>query len=407
LFRGLLIIAASVTWAWALWVASHVSEAPAVLGRWSPSYFMLVVGALMAAALLTAAHLRPVFSRLHRYRKGIVALLASTLFTVAALEGAVRLSDPGGISYYKWSKEYNHDRIADDDLVYRHRPNFRETYDGIEYAFNEIGLRDTAIEAKAPDELRILVLGDSITLGWGVAEEDTYCRQLERSLAKRLDRRVRVINTGVGGYNTVQELAFFRRHADDLNPDLVLLLYVRNDVEVNEMPFFDRTENPSPPHVMIDVLGKSWIYRLGYHFSTYSGSNSGLITLDRDFEGWKASLASVASIADKCADIDVPLVAFLWRYGPCDITDALWQDLSGIAEKKGFQLTDTGPWFAGHDAKALRVSVVDSHPKPEGHAIVAQGMERVLAGSAALLEGVSWQTGQPTRLADSTSRKHD
>jgi len=399
LFRGLLILAASGAWAWTLWVASHVSEAPTVLGRWSPSYFTLIVAGLAAAALLTAAHLGPIYRRLYRYRNGIVALSLSTILALAVCEGAVRLIDPAGISYYKWSKEYNHDRAADDDLVYRHRTNFSRTYDDIEYTFNEIGLRDSAVGPTAPDELRILVLGDSVTMGWGVAEEATYCRRLEGALAARLGRRVRVINSGVGGYNTVQELAFFRRHADSLDPDLVLLLYVRNDVEVNAPTYnpAGRSDDLSPPHIMIDVLGTSWIYRLAHHFKTYGGSNSGMIELNREAEGWKASMQSIAAIADQCAREGVPFFACLWRYGPGPVTDALWQDLSAMAHERSFRVVDTGPWFEGCDARSLRLSIVDSHPKPEGHAILARGIERYLVDSDALIEGVSWQAVETTK----------
>lgn len=391
MFRGLLVVIAAAAWSWALWVASHVSTAPSVLGRWSSSYFLLVVGALCGAAALTAVHLGPIYKRLHRHRGRIVALLLSTILALAACEGIVRLLDPAGISYYQWSKEYNLDRIADDELVWKHRSNFRAEYDGIEYAFNELGLRDAPIARKAPDEIRILVLGDSITMGWGVAAEDTYCRQLEDALQKRFGRAVRVINSGVGGYNTVQEAAFFRRHAAHLKPDLVLLLYVRNDVEVNGLPLHDRIDNPSPPHVMIEVFGKSWIYRLAHHFKTYGVSTTGMITLDRDAEGWQESLASVAEIAKRCANRGVPFMTFLWRYGPCPVTDALAQDLSGLAGEKGFLFVDTAPWFAERDAKDLRLSIVDSHPEPEGHRILAEGIEKVLAARAPLPAGVAWQ----------------
>ena len=370
-----------------------------MLGRWSPSYFTLVVAGLAAAALLTAAHLGPIYRRLYRYRNGIVALSLSTLLGLAVCEGAVRLSDPAGISYYKWSKEYNHDRVADDDLVYRHRTSFRRTYDGIEYSFNEIGLRDAAIGPTAPDELRILVLGDSVTMGWGVAEEDTYCRRLEGALAARLGRKVRVINSGVGGYNTVQEMTFFRRQGASLDPDLVLLLYVRNDVEVNARPYnpAGRSDDLSPPHIMIDVLGKSWIYRLAHHFKTYGGSTTGMIELDREAEGWKASMRSIAAIANQCAESGVPFFVCLWRYGPDPVTDALWQDLSDMAKERSFRVADAGPWFEGRDARSLRLSVVDSHPKPEGHAILARGIERYLVASDALIEGVSWQAVETTK----------
>ena len=400
MFRGLLILAASGAWAWTLWVASHVSEAPTVLGRWSPSYFTLVMAGLAASALLTAAHLGPIYRRLFEYRKGIVATCLSTVFALAACEGAVRLIDPAGISYYKWSKEYNRDRVADEDLVYRHRENFSRTYDGIEYSFNDIGLRDEAIGPATADELRILVLGDSVTMGWGVAEEDTFCHRLEGALTARLrGRRVRVINSGVGGYNTVQELAFFRRHAARLDPDLVLLLYVRNDVEVNAPTFnpAGRSEDLSPPHIMIDVFGMSWIYRLGHHFRTYGGSNTGMIELNREAEGWKASMQSIAAIADQCAGDGIPFFTCLWRYGPDPVTDALWKDLSDMAEERSFRVADAGPWFEGCDPRSLRLSIVDSHPKPEGHAILARGMERCLVGSNALIEGVNWQTVEITK----------
>jgi lysophospholipase L1-like esterase len=361
-----------------------------VLGRWSPGYFALIVAALGASTLLTAAHARPIYARLHRYRNGIVALGLSTLVALVLCEGVVRLADPAGISYYKWSKEYSCDRIPDDDLICKHRSNFSGTYDGIEYAFNEIGLRDAAIEPKAPNELRILVLGDSVTLGWGVAEEDTYCRQLESSLAARLKQPVRVINSGVGGYNTDQELAFFRRHAESLKPDLVLLLYVRNDVEVNVQPTRPAAENTSPPRIMRDLLGESWIYRIAHHFKTYGRSETGMIVLDREAQGWKASMRSVATLADDCARLGVPFVTFLWRYGPDPVTDALWEDLSALADERSFLSADTGPWHEGHDARSLRLSVVDSHPRPAGHAILARGMERFLVANDVLLEGVSW-----------------
>jgi hypothetical protein len=362
-----------------------------VLGRWSPSYFALVVAALAASTLLTAAHLKPIYTRLHAYRKGIVALGLSTLVALVLCEGLVRLVDPVGISYYKWAKEYSCDRIPDDDLVYRHRSDFSATYDGIEYAFNEIGLRDAAIGPKLPNELRILVLGDSVTLGWGVAEEDTYCRRLESALATRLRQPVRVINSGVGGYNTDQELAFFRRHAKRLKPDLVLLLYVRNDVEVNVRPKRPAGgENTSPPHIMRDLLGESWVYRIAHHFKTYGRSETGMIVLDRESEGWKASMRSVATLANDCARLGVPFVTFLWRYGPDPVTDALREDLSAMAAERSFLIADTGPWYEGYDPRSLCLSVVDSHPKPEGHAILARGMERFLVANDVLLEGVSW-----------------
>ena len=46
---------------------------------------------------------------------------------------------------------------------------------------NSIGLRSPEIRQNKPD-LRIVCLGDSVTFGWGVPEEDSYPRQLEHLL---------------------------------------------------------------------------------------------------------------------------------------------------------------------------------------------------------------------------------
>lgn len=50
-------------------------------------------------------------------------------------------------------------------------------------------------------EIKLLVLGDSLTAGWGLARDDGFPRQLERAL-KAKNRPVRVIDAGVSGDTT-------------------------------------------------------------------------------------------------------------------------------------------------------------------------------------------------------------
>ena len=94
------------------------------------------------------------------------------------------------------------------------------------------GIRDREYGPKAPGEYRILLLGDSFTMGHGLAEEETISRRLERLLAMG-DRSapVTVINCGVGGYAPWQERMFLRKRGFPLEPDLVILqLFPGNDV---------------------------------------------------------------------------------------------------------------------------------------------------------------------------------
>jgi hypothetical protein len=70
---------------------------------------------------------------------------------------------------------------------------------------------------------------DSYTLGVGVEFDDIFSKRLERRLNGR--GPYEVINFGVNGYNTAQELATFREVAAAFHPDLVIVAYVLNDAD--------------------------------------------------------------------------------------------------------------------------------------------------------------------------------
>ena len=95
---------------------------------------------------------------------------------------------------------------------------------------NPAGFRDAAhAEAKAPGAYRVAVLGDSFVFGSGVAQDAI----LTRRLAARLGPGFEIVNLGVPGYGTDQELLTLRRWGRKLSPDLVLLGFFWNDVMEN------------------------------------------------------------------------------------------------------------------------------------------------------------------------------
>jgi len=107
---------------------------------------------------------------------------------------------------------------------------------------NSLGLRDREISIeKPPGVFRILVLGDSFTEGKQVADEETFPKLLESALAGRLpNRRWEVINGGVSGYGTADEIKFFEVLGRRFQPDVVVLAFcMGNDVHNNlESPHF-------------------------------------------------------------------------------------------------------------------------------------------------------------------------
>jgi lysophospholipase L1-like esterase len=122
----------------------------------------------------------------------------------------------------------------DDRVVFALRPGTRGRFVGHDLAINSIGMRDVERSyAKPPGAFRIVALGDSHTFGWGVAREETYPAVLEQMLRERFpDGEFEVWNLGVPGYNTVQEVRALELAIDRIEPDVVIVNYVDNDMDL-------------------------------------------------------------------------------------------------------------------------------------------------------------------------------
>ena len=122
----------------------------------------------------------------------------------------------------------------DAKLHYKHRLNvtkYWETFGNKPIIINEFGHHDDSFPlAKKKNELRILNLGDSITMGHGVTKDETYSKYLEIILKDSLNyQTIQAINTGVQGYSTFQELEVIKRSLI-FNPDVVTIGFCLNDV---------------------------------------------------------------------------------------------------------------------------------------------------------------------------------
>jgi hypothetical protein len=87
------------------------------------------------------------------------------------------------------------------------------------------------VEPKGAGERRVLMLGDSLVYGQGVADEDTLPARLEQALGQ-LDgaRRWSVVNSGHRSYDTPQELGLLEELGARIAPDVVVLCWYWNDV---------------------------------------------------------------------------------------------------------------------------------------------------------------------------------
>lgn len=113
---------------------------------------------------------------------------------------------------------------------YRHK-----SIDGTwECRINENGFRNDADfeYEKPPGTYRILVFANSFTIGYELEQEETYCAVLERYL-RREGLDVQVLNAGMSGSSTAEELVFYEHEGVEYEPDIVIIGFYWNDLEGN------------------------------------------------------------------------------------------------------------------------------------------------------------------------------
>jgi lysophospholipase L1-like esterase len=134
--------------------------------------------------------------------------------------------------------------------------------------------------AKAPEEYRVLALGDSYTDGVGAAFEESWVRVFEKAASPLPDGRVvRAINAGVSSSDLLLEYVLFRDRLAEYRPDLVIAALNNSDIadvmtrggmerfrpdgriRGDRGPGWDWLYGISyiTRHVVHDVLGRSWL----------------------------------------------------------------------------------------------------------------------------------------------------
>ncbi len=104
---------------------------------------------------------------------------------------------------------------------------------------NSAGLRGPEVRREKPtDGFRVVCLGGSTTQGY-YEDADTYPRQLETMLRRRLPTRTaEVLNAGVQGYSTAESLGNFELRLLPYRPDVVIVCHGMNDLKASLAPGF-------------------------------------------------------------------------------------------------------------------------------------------------------------------------
>jgi len=338
-----------------------------------------------------------------------IALLLGLALALTIAEFVLRTFDPIGLRYETEFTAYRTQAVhfaferppvpplADllEGHLYRHKPGLDLSLGSFHLRTNSLGCRGPEVAPEKPAGVfRIVLLGDSVAFGWGVNDEVTFARRLETEWnAASPARRLEVINTAHPMYDTNQEEAALREVGLPLQPDLVLLVYVVNDVE----PTRDVVEElltGKPPHPEEEVVVPddfwSWAENAMKPLLPAVGKLVGLRTdlearvlrtlppgasyepekFKKGPRGWPRSQAALLRIRDLCAAAKVPFLLL-------DHTLPRIAPLREFCRTNGIDYAELRFSPADHELGILN-SALDTHANARGHELLLQRLRQAL-----------------------------
>jgi len=308
-----------------------------------------------------------------------VLFVVSLVISLGAAEAVLRFNNSSmknyNIEMWHYAREL---KIAskDPELGHEHLKNKSALLQSVNINLNEWGLRGAPVPPLLPGGRRILVLGGSITLGWGVPEAETMTARLEKMFQDK-GELVQVLNAGVGNYNAQRYTENFFNNLKDLKPTDIVVHYFLRDAETLEpgggnillrnselaVTVWAAIQNTLAPHgenVLID-----------HYKSVYDPSQPG-------FQTMKSELTKLAEYA-KQNNIRiylamVPDIHNLTNYPFA----AIHEQVKQLATKLGYTCVDLLPGFEKLEPQQIWAMPGDPHPNSLGHKIMADQLFPIL-----------------------------
>jgi lysophospholipase L1-like esterase len=310
----------------------------------------------------------------------IVLTVVSTVVAVALAEGVLRVKNSSMKNYdiemWRYAKDL---KVASQDprLGHDHVRNASAVLQSVPIRINEWGLRGGPVAPVAPRR-RILFLGGSITLGWGVPEDQTVTQRVEQIL-RASGEDVEVLNGGVGNYNAERYVERFLTELSGLNPTDIVVQYFLRDAEKLDPGGGNVILRHSELAVTLWIAATRLLEAKGeralveHYDNVYRDDQPGFIDM-------KNSLQRLADYG-KARGIRLyfamtPDVHNLQNY-PFGF---IHEKMKRIAEADGYQYVDLLPAFGKLAPEQVWAMPGDPHPNALGHELMAKAIAPILVG---------------------------
>lgn len=267
------------------------------------------------------------------------------------------------------------------NLYWELAPNQREKFQGVWVTTNSRGFRDRDYGPRA-DAARVVVLGDSITFGAAVAQDEAYPQALARLLNRR--RKAEVINCAVSGYNFIQYAVNYERKARAYDPDLVVVGLFGDDV--------------LPPYVPREKSAWLWLElhsRLYLTVKRYLETTSLRLSAAQEFQTHEANMAGLNRVIQFVNELrgEGRSVLFVLHPGLDDRErpedNAVMNDVRHTLDLLRAPYIDLAQVYRARGGSLSRFStnppVANPHPNALGHEAIAEAIDAYLQAHPEML----------------------
>lgn len=321
-------------------------------------------------------------SKSNHFLSTVLLLVGSVLFCLGVIEGVLRIKnnaqDVYDIEMWRYSNELKR-QSSNSVLGHEHVPSSRATLQQTEIRINELGLRGAPVPPARNGQRRILFLGSSITLGWGVKEEETMTARLE-SMFRNDGADTIVFNAGIGNYNTIRYVEGFLSKLKVIEPTDIVIHYFLNDSEILEPGggnFLLRNSQLAVTLwiVLNRILKPSGEGTLLDHYRTlYKPDSSGYKTMKKALKrlseygrqnGIRLYLAMTPDIHNLTE----------YKFG------FIHEKMAALSAELGYRFIDLLPAMKGIKPEDIWAMPGDPHPNSLGHKIMADAIFPYLANN--------------------------
>jgi lysophospholipase L1-like esterase len=248
-----------------------------------------------------------------------------------------------------------------------------------------------SLQPPEPGVHRVVVLGDSMTFGFGVSALEAWPAEVARSLLGPGTgaRRVQLLNFAVPGYDTRLALEAWRRRAASQRPDHVLLAWYGNDgIADRHGPWaFRHCPDPVPAgeRVLSALVDRLALVRVAVDLVSLATARHPWLSYGHSDPAVPGSLAMRCSLRwmeDLRAEVEQSGAGFsvvLLPFIP-DLSDVGRHEVAGqlraaeAMEARGLTVVPLAAELAEVDLEGAVLP--DTHPSPQGHQLIAAAVAR-------------------------------